>query len=62
MKSKKQKMIDFLLKNANPSIKRRVKSEILHNLIADEAALYQEQICRKKRYSVLFRVSRKMAG
>ena len=48
MKSKKQKMIDFLLKNANPSIKRRVKSEILHNLIADEAALYQEQIMQEE--------------
>ena len=48
MKSKKQKMIDFLLKNANPSIKRRVKSEILHNLTADEAALYQEQIMQEE--------------
>lgn len=48
VKSKKQKMIDFLLKNANPSIKRRVKSEILHNLIADEAALYQEQIMQEE--------------
>jgi len=48
VKSKKQKMIDFLLKNANPSIKRRVKSEILHNLTADEAALYQEQIMQEE--------------
>ncbi len=44
MERKKQKMIEFLLDNANPSIKRRVKSEILHNLKPDEAALYQEQI------------------
>jgi len=48
VKSKKQKMIDFLLKNANPSIKRRIKSEILHNLTADEAALYQEQIMQEE--------------
>jgi len=48
VKSKKQKMIDFLIENANPSIKRRVKSEILHNLIADEAALYQEQIMQEE--------------
>ena len=41
-------MIDFLLKNANPSIKHRVKSEILHNLTADEAAQYQEQIIQEE--------------
>lgn len=38
------KAIDFLLANANPSIKRRVKTEILHNLTSKEAAQYQEQI------------------
>jgi len=38
------KSIDFLLENANPSIKRRVKDEILNNLTPLEAALYQEQI------------------
>ena len=48
MKSKKQKIIDFLLRNANPSIKRRIKSEILHNLTADDAALYQEQIMQEE--------------
>jgi hypothetical protein len=47
VKSKKQKMIDFLLKNANPSIKRRLKSEILRNLTPDEAALFQEQIMKE---------------
>lgn len=47
MKSKKQRMVDFLLKNANPSIKRRVKSEVLHGLTASEAALYQEQIMQE---------------
>ena len=41
------KSIDFLLDNANPSIKRRVKSEVLHNLTPDEAALYQEQIMQE---------------
>ena len=40
----KEKMINFLLKNANPSIKKRIKSEILGNLTAEESAHYQEQI------------------
>ena len=40
----KQKMIEFLLENANPSIKRRVKSEVLNNLTPQEAKLYQKQI------------------
>ncbi len=40
----KKRMIDFLMSNANPSIKRRVKSEILHNLTPEEATSYQEQI------------------
>lgn len=44
MDSKKQRMIDFLLSNANPSIKRCVKQEILNNLTLDEASMYQEQI------------------
>ena len=39
-----QSAITFLLKNANPSIKRRVKSEILNNLTTQEAAEDQEQI------------------
>ena len=43
----RDRMIDFLLGNANPSIKRRVKSEVLHNLTADEAAQYQEQILQE---------------
>jgi hypothetical protein len=41
------KTIDFLLENANPSIKRRVKDEILHNLTPGEAAQYQEQIMQE---------------
>lgn len=40
----KQKMIYFLLAHANPSIKRRVKSEILQNLTSGEARQFQEQI------------------
>lgn len=40
----KEKMINFLLENANSSIKRRVKSEILNNLVQEEAREYQEQI------------------
>jgi hypothetical protein len=41
------KSIDFLLENANPSIKRRVKSEILHNLTPEEASEYQAQILQE---------------
>jgi len=41
------KTIDFLLENANPSIKRRVKSEVLNNLTPDEAVQYQEQIMQE---------------
>ena len=40
----KQKMIDFLLENANPSIKLRVKKEILKNLDKQEEMQLQEQI------------------
>ena len=40
----KQRMSEFLLANANPSIKRRVKSEIMHCLTPQEEAEYQEQI------------------
>jgi hypothetical protein len=38
------KSIDFLLENANPSIKRRVKGEILKSLTTAEASRYQAQI------------------
>lgn len=40
----KQKLIDFLLENANPSIKRRIKSEILNCITVEEATSYQELI------------------
>ena len=43
----KEKMTAFLLENANPSIKRRIKNEILHNLTAEEAKNYQEQILQE---------------
>lgn len=43
----KNKMIQFLLKHANPSIKRRIKDEILHSLTPDEAGQYQEQILQE---------------
>jgi len=40
----KDKMVSFLLENANPSIKKRVKSEILNDLTPQETVHYQEQI------------------
>jgi hypothetical protein len=43
----KNKMIKFLLDSANPSIKRRIKSEILHSITKDEAAKYQSQILQE---------------
>lgn len=44
----KQKMIDFLLENANPSIKLRVKKEILKNITEQERRQLQEQILDEK--------------
>jgi len=43
----KNKMIEFLLTNANPSIKRRIKSEILQDITQEEAAEYQRQILQE---------------
>jgi hypothetical protein len=43
----KERMIKFLLKNANSSIKRRVKSEILNSLTPQEASQYQELILQE---------------
>jgi len=40
----KQKMIEYLLKNANPSIVYRVRSEVLEDLTAGDTADYQAQI------------------
>jgi len=47
MKSKKQKMIDFLLENANPSIKLRVKKEVLNSLSKEEEDIFQAQIMQE---------------
>jgi len=44
----KEKMIDFLLNNANPSIKLRVKKEILNDLTADEEKEFQKEILNEK--------------
>jgi hypothetical protein len=43
----KERMIKFLLENANPSIKKRIKNEVLHNLRSEEAIHYQEQIMQE---------------
>ena len=43
----KERMIKFLLENANPSIKKRVKDEVLKNLTSQEAEQYQEQIMQE---------------
>ena len=43
-----QKSIDFLLENANPSIKLRVKKEILENITAEEETELQSQILAEK--------------
>lgn len=44
----KQKMIDFLLNNANPSIILRVKKEILQNISKQEEKSLKEQILEEK--------------
>lgn len=44
MENTKRKMIQFLLSNANPSIKKRIKSEILNHLTEEENKEYQVQI------------------
>ncbi len=50
----KEKMIKFLLENANPSIKRRIKSEILNNLTPDEAKQYQDEILQEPNIKTTF--------
>lgn len=54
MKNKKEKMIDFLLKNANPSIKRRIKSEILDCITSEEEKMYQNQILSEPNVKITF--------
>lgn len=44
----KQKMIDFLLNNANPSIKLRVKKEILNCISKEEERKLKEEILEEK--------------
>lgn len=44
----KQKMIEYLLNNANPSIKLRVKKEILQDITSREEKELQEQILKEK--------------
>ena len=48
MNQKFQKAIDFLLGNANPSIKLRVKKEILGSITAEEEATLKSQILQEK--------------
>lgn len=43
-----ERMIDFMLKNANPSIVYRVKKEILQNISEEEEKQLQEQIMSEK--------------
>lgn len=44
----KQKMIDFLLSHANPSIQLRVRKEILQAITAQEEKALQERILNEK--------------
>ena len=53
MKKKIQKSVDFLLENANPSIKLRVKKEILGNITAEEEALLIAQIKEETIYQLI---------
>lgn len=47
MQNIKEKMIDFLMKNANPSIRLRIQKEVLNNLTLEDNAKYQEQILQE---------------
>ena len=59
----KQKMIDFLLANANPSIKSRIKSEILNRLSKEESDLYQKVNNAKKKLLIIsLPTKKKMVG
>ena len=44
----KQKMINFLLSNANPSIRLRVKKEVLMDITAAEEQKLQNEIWQEK--------------
>lgn len=53
MKQKIQKSVDFLLENANPSIKLRVKKEILGSITAEEEAMLIAQIKEEAIYKLI---------
>jgi len=53
MRYEYQKPIDFLLKNANPSIRLRVKKEVLDRISAEEEADLQSQIREEELYKLI---------
>ena len=53
MNSNYQKLIDFLLENANPSIRLRVKKEILRSITAEEEAELIAQIKEEQIYKLI---------
>ena len=53
MKQKMQKSIEFLLENANPSIKLRVKKEILGDITAEEEVELTSQIREEPNYKLI---------
>lgn len=54
MDAVKQRMIDFLLQNANPSIRRRIKTEILGSITPEEEQRYQNQILMEPNIQTAF--------
>ena len=53
MNSNYQKLIDFLLENANPSIRLRVKKEIFGNIAAEEETDLIAQIKEEQIYKLI---------
>ena len=53
MSSNYQKSIDFLLENANPSIRLRVKKEILGSITAEEETELIAQIKEEPIYKLI---------
>lgn len=49
----KQKMIEFLIENANPSIKYRVKKEILNDITKNEEDQLQTKILSEKNIQLI---------
>ena len=58
----KQKMINFLLSNANPSIRLRVKKEVLMDITAAEEQKLQNEILQEKIISLIAQSSCQAAG